>query len=43
MDRKTWNVIKEAVDQAEFVLVGIGEEFQEARGEDEKAREEKNG
>ncbi len=41
MDRKTWNVIKEAVDQAEFVLVGIGEEFQEARGEDEKAREEK--
>ena len=39
MEQNIQDTIKQAVDQAEFVLVGIGEEFQAAEGE---GQEEKN-
>ena len=38
MEQKGLDTVKAAVDQAEFVLVGIGEEFQKGEGPEGEAK-----
>ena len=41
MEQKGLDAVKAAVDQAEFVLVGIGEEFQKGEGPEGEAKNER--
>ena len=41
MEQKGLDAVKAAVDQAEFVLVGIGEEFQKGEGPEGEEKNER--